>query len=150
LTGQLPISIGAISIPCLRSGQESCEPTIIDLDAYTDHQVEFTLTAGSTWIPGTTNLLFLRELDYVISSNSFDETELWCAEFPEGKLTRLDVLEGEFFLTEFITDAQAVWLPSGKEVVLNALDDLVIYNIETGEQRSIGDPGTVLGTIEIK
>ena len=150
LTDQLPKSIGAVSIPCLRSGQESCEPTIIDLTAYTNDQVEFTLTAGSTWIPGTTNLLFLREIDYVISSNSFDETELWLAEFPEGKLTRLDVLEGEFFLTEFIPDAQAVWLPNGKEVVLNTLSDLVVYNIETGEQRSIGNPGTVLGTITIE
>lgn len=139
-----------VSIPCLRLDPDGCEPTIIDLDAHTNPEAELTITAASTWVPGTTDLLFLSEIYYGTIPNSFEETELWLAEFPEGKLTKLDVLKGAFYLTEHIPDAPATWLPNGKEVVLNALNDLVIYNIETGEQRSIGDPGVVLGTIEIK
>ena len=95
--------------------------------------------------------MYLKLVDHDLTTFAFDETELWLATYPEGDLTLLDVLEGEVFLTELeFPNAPVIWLDNGKELILNKLDDLVVYSIETGEQRSIGDPGTVLGTITIE
>jgi hypothetical protein len=145
-----PTSIGALSIECLRSDQPSCDPVMIE-NPFNDPQRGIIVPLSSSWLPGTTSILYLVVIDYDLSTNAADETELWLATYPEGTIAKIDVLEGEFVLAELgFPDAPAIWLPSGKEVVLNALNDLVIYNIETGEQRSIGYPGKVLGTITIE
>ena len=145
-----PTAVGVISTNCLQSELADCHPILIE-HPFNDPQTGVIVPLSSTWVPGTTSILYLVVIDHDPSTNAADETELWLATFPVGTMEKLDVLDGEFVLAELgWPQAPAIWLPSGKEVVLNGLDDLIIYNIETGEQRSIGDPGTVLGTIEIK
>lgn len=118
---------------------------------FNDPQTGVIVPLSSSWVPSTTSILYLVVVEYDLSTNAADETELWLATYPEGTITKLDVLDGEFVLAELgIPDAPAIWLDNGKELILNKLDDLVVYNLETGEQRSIVDPGTVLGTITIE
>ena len=145
-----PTAIGALSIDCLRSGSPDCDPILIE-NPFNDPQAGAINPLSSSWVPGTSSILYLMMIDYDQNTNAADETELWLATYPEGTIAKIDVLEGEFVLAELgFPDMPAIWLPGGKEVVLNGLNDLVIYNIETGEQRSIGYHGKVLGTIEIK
>jgi hypothetical protein len=142
-----PTAIGALSIDCLRSDQPSCE--ILIEDPFSNLQQPWRL--HSSWVPGTQSILYLKLVDHDTSTFVFDETELWLAAYPEGILTMLDVFEGEVFLTElWFPDTPVIWLDNGIELILNKLDDLIVYNIETGEQRSIGYHGKVLGTITIE
>jgi len=143
-----PTAIGALSIVCLRSDQPSCDPILIE-DPFSNLQQPWRL--HSSWVPGTSSILYLKLVDHDPSTFVFDETELWLAVYPERNLIRLDALEGEVFLTELeFPDTPVSWLDNGKELILNKLDDLIVYNIETGEQRSIGYHGKVLGTITIE
>lgn len=142
-----PMAIGALSTTCLRSNLQGCDPILIE-NPFPNLQQPWSL--HSSWVPGTTSILYLKLVDHDLSTFAFDETELWLATYPEGVLALLDVLEGEVFLTELeFPNAPAIWLSNGQEVILNKLNELIVYNLETGEQRSIGDPGTVLGTITI-
>ena len=143
-----PTAIGAISIDCILSGPPGCDPILIE-NPFSNLQQHWPL--HSSWVPGTSSILYLKLVDHDPSTFVFDETELWLAQYPEGKITLLDTLKGEVFLTELeFPDTPVIWLDNGKELILNKLDDLVVYNLETGEQRSIGYHGKVLGTIEIK
>ena len=143
-----PTAIGALSLDCLRSDQPSCDPILIE-NPFSNLQQPWPL--HSSWVPDTMSILYLKLVDHDPSTFVFDETELWLAVYPERNLIRLDVLEGEVFLTELgFPDTPVIWLDNGKELILNKLDDLIVYNIETGEQRSIGYHGKVLGTITIE
>lgn len=145
-----PTAIGALSIDCLQSGSQDCDPILIE-NPFNDPQAGVINPLSSSWVPGTSSILYLMMIDYDQNTNAADETEIWLAKYPEGTIVKLDVLEGEFILSELgFPDTPAIWLDNGTEVILNKLNDLVVYNIETGEQRSIGYHGKVLGTIEIK
>jgi hypothetical protein len=145
-----PTAIGALSIDCLRSGSQDCDPILIE-NPFNDPQAGLINPLSSSWVPGTSNILYLMMIDYDQNTNAADETEIWLAKYPEGTIVKLDVLEGEFILSELgFPDTPSIWLDNGKEVILNKLNDLVVYNIETGEQRSIGYHGKVLGTITVK
>jgi len=147
-----PEMVGVMEAGCLLLDETVCEPLLMPLASELPISQDRWYLGESAWLPDSSGILYMVELETDGSNNETDEREIWTFDIPTRQFRFL----GRYNLPLRFGDNHPItnenpppWSPDGSSVVMSVGEQYYLFNVETAELTPLTEGGILLGAITL-